>query len=476
MNRSLGSLQRRFPVSSGYASSQRSATIFFWIGVSLVLLQFLLPYTVITAIGIDASKVKLHPSVVIALICGVVVLMRGSIPFHQRTRETPGLILFIFSLPLLSAYSIFFNGFSGSAVLPETFWSAGMLALLLESATPKQRRTLAVILMSVVLVNILIGLHETLTQTNWFPLIFDPDADPDKMNAMAATTDEFRAHAFYSHPLTASLITGMGFFLLYAMRLPMLHSAAIFGALLIGLLEFGGRAALGVTLIVSVSTGVVMFFSGIIRRNLKLEFAVMMIGAALAVPLLLAIIVTQTDIGGRIMNTLYFDSSAQARTTQFEVFRYLSMRNWLFGISQVDLANLKYQIGLGGKDTDIENCWILLLFQFGAIGYSVFLFVLGAFTYHLCKFARSPFGWLLTFMTLVVDSGSNSLGVKTADLFFQVAFLVAISGYAGYERPLRVGSQMRLQGRFTSLERPLGTLGPVIARARGLRLLRSRTS
>jgi hypothetical protein len=346
--------------------------------------------------------------------------------------------------------------------------------LLLETATPQQRRQLGVILMAVVVLNVFIGLQESLRQQDWFPLVFDPDVDPDKV---AAATNEFRAHAFYGHPLTASLITSMAIFLLYAMNLPMLWSSALFGVLLVGLFEFGGRAALGVTLLVSAATAFCILINGVVRRNLRLNFVVMIMVAVIAIPLLITFIVTQTDIAGRIMDTLYFDGSAQVRTTQWEVFRYLTLKNWLFGISHDDLNVLKYQIGLGGAETDIENFWLLLLFDLGAIGFVVFLFVFGAFLYHLGKFAGNKYGWLLIFITVVIDSGSNSLGVKTADLFLQVAFIVAVSGYTGYERPSRaLVSRMRLQGRFASFERPLGTLGPVIARTRGLRLLRSRTS
>jgi hypothetical protein len=145
------------------------------------------------------------------------------------------------------------------------------------------------------------------------------------------------------------------------------------------------------------------------------------------------------------MDNLYYDDSAAVRTTQWEVLGYLDLRNWLFGISHVDLDILKYQIGLGGKDTDIENCWLLMFLNLGGVGFSVFLVVLGAFAVHLCRQTGSMFGWLMIVSSLIIDSTSNSLGVRTNDLLIQVAFAVAISGYKDFE-PAR-GVQQRLGQR-----------------------------
>lgn len=470
MARALHLLQPRLPASAAGRTRSATAALFWW-GVFAILLQFFLPYVVMQAMGIDTVKVKLHPAVVLVLVIGAYALVRGIVPFHQRSREAPGLMLFVFGIPVLAAYAIWFTGFSGSATFPETFWSAGMLAVMLETATAKQRRLLGVILLVLCVLNVFIALQESLTQQNWFPLVLDPDA---AQNITAnITRDEFRANAFYSHPLVASLITTMAIFLLYAMRLPMLWSGLLFSILLVGLFAFGGRTALAVTLLVSGGTAFVLLISGVIRRNLKLDFVVAMLCAAIAVPILIAVIVTQTDIADRILDTLYYDGSAQARATQWEIFRYFTLRNWLFGISHDDLAILKYQIGLGGKETDIENFWLLILFDLGGIGFMVFVGIFGAFLVHLGRFARNRYGWLLIVSALIIDSGSNSLGVKTDDLFLEVAFMVAISGYTGYERAPRL-AMSRLRDRVTGVERPATALGAVVPRNRGLRLLRSR--
>jgi hypothetical protein len=459
-----------------YARSTRSAaTSMFWWAVFAILLQFVFPYVVLQAMGLDAQKLREHPSTFLVIICGTYALLNGAVPFHQRCREAPGLVLFVCIIPLLNIYSAYFNGISGAALYAESYLAPGMLAVMLSTSSQHQKRLLGRILIALCVFNVLVGLFESLTSTTWFPLAFDPDAPITEVDV------DFRANAFYNHPLTASLVTSMAVFLLFAMRLRLVFSAPIYGLLLVGLLAFGGRTALGVTLLMSVGTAIYLLFAGIIRRNLKLDLIVIIVSAAIFIPILLAIIITQTSIADRIMDTLYFDGSAQTRATQLEIFRHLSLRNWLFGISHDDLNVLKYQIGLGGKDTDIENFWILMLLNLGGLGFLVFLVVLGTFLLHMARSTHSMYGWLLVVGALVIDSGSNSLGSKSSDLFVEVGFLVAISGYADYARSPRMvvrnlTTTLAPLGQFGTI-RPQGALGRISSvRTRGLRLLGSRIS
>ena len=447
----------------------RLANAMYRLGVFAVLLQFFLGYVVLDAMGLPATQVKLHPATILVIICGTYALIAGK-PFHQRCRETPGLVIFVVMIPILAAYSIFFTGYSGSAVYADTYWSAGLLALMLETASPKQKRFLAKLLIALCVFNVFIALYESVTFTTWFPLILDPD----NVDKLTKTDVDFRPNAFFNHPLNASLITAMAIFLLYGMRPRFIFAAPILGILLVGLLAYGGRTALGVTLIVTVLATIYQLIVGVVRRNLKLDFVLAVVAGAIIIPLVITVIVTQTSIAERIMDTLYFDSSAQARTTQWEVFRHLSLQNWLFGISKDNLAILKYQIGLGGDYTDIENPWILMLLDLGTIGFAVFLVALGMFLNHLCRVSRNLNGWLLVISALLIDSGSNSLGVKTNDLFLEVAFVVGMSGYAGYVRqPLLAGR--RIRDRLNPAARPDSALGAVSAPRRpGLRVLASR--
>ena len=282
-------------------------------------------------------------------------------------------MLFVFGIPLLGLYSIVFNGYSGSMVYIESFWSAGLLTIILESVTDRRKRLLAKILIAICVIDAFVGIYESLTYVNWFPMVLDPDLVDKATHAEV----DFRANAFYPHPLTASLVTAMAIFLVYSMRMRFLSAAPIFTVLLVALFAFGGRTALGMTLVASLGYAFYTLLSGILKRDLKLDFVLAVVFAAIFIPLFVTIIVTQTTIADRIMDTLYYDDSAEVRATQWAILGHLSLRNWLFGISMADLSFLKYQIGLGGIDTDIENFWLLTFLNLGIIAFIPFLFLFG---------------------------------------------------------------------------------------------------
>jgi hypothetical protein len=449
----------------------RRATALFWLGVIAILLQCFLGYTVLEAIGIDTKNVKLHPATVLAVIGGIWALVSGT-AFHQRCRETPGLMLFVVAIPALALFASISTGVSGAAIYPETYWSAGLLALMLEPATPKQKRLLAKILIAVCVLNVFVALYEHMTSTEWFPLIVDPD-NADKITDADV---DFRANAFFNHSLTGSLITTMAIFLVYTMRMRFISASAIFGILLVGMFAYGGRTALGVLLVFTLMTTFYMLMQGIIRRNLKFNFVLSVILGAMVIPIIGYLIITQTSIADRIMDTLYFDDSAEVRATQFKIFSRLTLPDWLFGMSHDHLDFLKFQIGLGSKEVDIENFWLLMILYLGVIGFAVFTAAFLGFLYHLCRVSRNMNGWLLVAAALIIDSGSNSLGVKTYDLFLEVAFVVAMSGYADYAKSPRL-VMPRVWERLKPAGRRTGALGDVApAQSRGLQVMASRPS
>lgn len=420
------------PVQLMRRGIDRRGSALFWIGVLAILLQFFITRNLVAVVWRDVN-IRVHPATFIVFGCAVYALLSGVVPFHQRCRDAPTLVLFVFGIPLLAVYAAFFNGFSGTAFYIDSFWAPSLLAVLLEPASDKQKRLLGRILLFLIVMNVMIGLIESITHNNWFPFIMDDDGSK---HSGEQAVDDFRANAFYGHPLTASLITSMGFFLLYRMNLRFIFAAPIFGVMMIGLLEFGGRTALGVTIIVSVVAAFYVFIAGIIRRDLKLDFVLAIIAGAIIIPLLVGVVVTQTTIADRIIDTLYFDDSAQVRTMQWAVLRWLSLKNWLFGIPLQELEILKFQIGLDANE-DIENFWLLLFLNLGAIGFIAFLYLFGSFLIHIARFGGGMNGWLLMLSALVIDSGSNSLGQKSNDLFIEVAMLAAMAGFYRYTRQPR---------------------------------------
>ncbi len=397
----------------------------FWCGVAATIVQLTFSSNVLAALG---HKPNVHPATIFMALCVIYGTVTGAIPWHKRLRDAPGLMLFVVGIPLVMAYSIYWVGISGATVFVESFWSAGLLALLLEPGNARQKRILGYILIALVILNVVLALYESLTHTELFPLTFDPDA----LDAQDAVTDDFRAHALFVHPLSASLVTAMAFFLLYSSRIRFLYAAPIFGFLLIGLLAYGGRTALGITVVVSAVTAGFMLLTSLVKRRPNMDLMKAVALAAIIIPPIVYVVVTETTIADRIINNLYYDDSAAVRATQWDVFSYLTVHDWLFGVSKLHLTELKYQIGLGGNSTDIENFWILIFLALGIPGFMMFLAVFGAFLLHLARYGGTLNAWLVVGASLIIDSTSNSLGVWSNDLMIEVAFVVAISGFRGY--------------------------------------------
>jgi hypothetical protein len=433
--------------------------------VFAIVLQFTATRHVLEAAGI-ATPPKVHVATLLLLIGAVYSVISGIVPVGRWLRQAPGLILFLAGIPALIAYSVFFTGLSGSTMFIETFLSAGLLALLLEPASPRQKQLLGRILMALVLANCVVGLYESTVQAQLFPANYDPDAT-DAMRE--AILEEFRAQAFYEHPLNASAITSIAFFLLYAMRMPFILAAAAGGLMLVGMLGFGGRTALAVTVIVSVLAACYALIAGLLKRRLRADLVQAVIAAVIIAPIVVAVVVTQTSIADRIVDNLRFDSSAAVRVTQWEVFNHLNLQQWLFGITKDDLAVVKYQIGLGGNYTDIENPWILIFLNLGAIGFAAFMTVFLGFMLHLGRYARSMNGWLIIISALIVQSSSNSLGVWTNELMLETAFLMAVAGFRDYRPAASLSAHFR---RLPALRHMTGASGGLALAAGPVRSLR----
>ena len=72
------------------------------------------------------------------------------------------------------------------------------------------------------------------------------------------------------------------------------------------------------------------------------------------------------------------------------MLNHLTLHDVMFGVSETRLSVLKYQIGLGGADTDIENFWLLMFLDLGVIGFVVFLIGFALLLVHLGRTARHP--------------------------------------------------------------------------------------
>ncbi|MEA2738704.1 MAG: hypothetical protein QOH05_2011, partial [Acetobacteraceae bacterium] len=414
--------------------NQRIRRAAFVIALLAIIVEFAVSGNSLADLGIDYSSpggnplIKLHPGTYLVSLAALMVLVfarpAGS-GLIRLFRETPALGSFIVLILFCAFYSIVNVGFSGAAVYVESFLSAGLLAVAIEGGTDRQKRTLAWWIIAFCVVSIVLSIGEGATQTHLIPLHIGEAPTKE----LADDVEDFRGAGLFGHPLTAALTTSMATFMLLRMRMNALLKAALFTTFLVGLLSFGGRAALGTTLImVTLAAGVVLV-RGVVMRNLSLGFLGAIGAAVVILPPLMLMLITSTDIGERILTHMYLDESADVRNLQWLVLNHLNMHDVLFGVPPDRLDILKYQIGLGADTTDIENFWLLMFLNLGAIGFVVFLIALGLFIMHLGRTTAHPLGWILLFSAILIDSSSNSLGRKSVDLFFMTACLIAMTGY-----------------------------------------------
>jgi hypothetical protein len=434
--------------------NQRMRRAAFTLGLLAVIVEFAISGNTLENFGIDYSGaggnplLKLHPGTYLVSLAAFMVLFltrpagSGLIRFFKGT---PALASFLVLTLFCAFYSIVNVGFSGAATYVESYLSAGLLALVIEGGTDRQKRTLAWWIIAFSVLSVIISLGESATQTHLIPLHIGEEPTKE----LAEDQEDFRGAGLFGHPLTAALSTSMAVFMLLRMRMNGMLKAALFTALLIGLLTFGGRAALGTTLIMVTLAAAVALLRGVVMRNLSMGFVGAVAAATLILPPLMVVLVTSTDIGERILTHMYVDDSAEVRSLQWAVLQHLNLHDVLFGVPPDRLDILKYQIGLGSDTTDIENFWLLMFLNLGSIGFVVFLIALGLFLAHLGRTTAHPLGWMLLVSAILIDSTSNSLGRKSVDLFFMAACMIAMTGYP------RTTSSVSIKRRaLTTLRQP----------------------
>ena len=117
------------------------------------------------------------------------------------------------------------------------------------------------------------------------------------------------------------------------------------------------------------------------------------------------------------------------RAQQWDVLDLLDTREVLFGTTRERVDQMSAQIGLVSENSGIESPWLLLFLNLGVINLIPFLFGLSMFLVYLARIGGWPNGWVLIATYLAVASTNNSLGIKTSDLSYLVAFAFAMSGF-----------------------------------------------
>ncbi|HUB44203.1 MAG TPA: VpsF family polysaccharide biosynthesis protein [Acetobacteraceae bacterium] len=403
----------------------------FPLGFVAVLLLFALPASLLTFYGLysetaaDSPLTKFHPATYFAILGALFALYgrRNGGGVTWLLKERPALAWSLILILFCAAYSIISVGTSGVAVFVETFLSAVFLAIALGTGTPRQRRLLGYTILAFCVFNVLMSAFEDTIETHFLPVSVGLTQDYDK------GLNEFRGQALYTHPLTGALVTSLALFMVLGTRLSGWLKALLFAAFIVGLLSFGGRSALVTTLFMITCAALFQLGLGLATRHLPVGFLVAFVAGTLFLPVLFALITTTTDLGARIFSHLYLDNSADERIIQWHVLPLLNLRQVLLGVTMDGVQHLKMQVGLTGAGADIENPWLLLFLNLGAVGFPLIIAGIFLLLLQLGQQANSPLGWLIITATILICSTNNSLGRKAPDLMFLTGIMISLSGF-----------------------------------------------
>lgn len=384
-----------------------------------ILLRILLSGPVLNILGIDYGGEegspfgKIHPGgYFIYMSFLMLIFSRGNplLSLVEIARRQTAFFAFFAIYLLLIAYWLL-RGPKGIGVMFDVHIVAPMAAIVLSYAPRSYCRAIVYLVFAMTILNGMVGLGEAMTHKRIFS--FDPDWE-------VLHQDYFRSSAFLGHPLANAAFSSLGLFIALSLRMPPLLKAVGFLILLSSLIAFGGRSALGFSLLGLLVLGIVEL-RGRLSKGPQ-NVLQMLAGAAivLIVPLMCAgflYVLLHSGMGERLMayNTVG-DDSAETRLMAFKVFDRMSLPDLIFGSDGEQTMALASQIGVKDPTSDIENPWILMLLFLGAIMFSVWFL-----------------GWAAYVRQLMIGS---SAGVRIAVIVYYA--LASTSNSFGRQDPIYV--------------------------------------
>lgn len=413
----------------------------FYIGTGVILATLLLPGSLLSYYGLYSMEsggnplTKIHPATYLSFLAAWFALYGGKRNdggMIRLFRDQPALAWAVTLMVFCIAYSVYCVGVSGVAVYVDTYLAAMLAAIALNVASNRQCRIVGYIMVTISVLDVLLAIYEVRVGDHLLPqgeLDTIEQAMVTQYEAVSADATEFRGYAFWTHPLTGAFATALAVFMVLGMGMRWRRVVLLLGIFIIGLLAYGGRAALVGTGLMLAAAALFQLASGLATRRLNVGFFGAFIASVFVLPALFILLVSTTGVGDRFMTHLYLDDSAEIRLVQWGVLGHLNFNEALLGVPLDRVNKLKELIGLTGVGVDIENPWLLMFLGLGLVGFPFFVASLFLFLWHLGRRADTPVGWLIIMAMLLICSTSNSLGRKTPDLVIMTGFLVGVAGF-----------------------------------------------
>jgi hypothetical protein len=351
---------------------------------------------------------KIHPGSIFIILSFLVLLWHNKNPLEfliilcgRHTAYMALLGMYILSL----FYMALRSGTHGLAYIIDTHMVVPMAAIVLCYTPFDICWRAANFFIFAAVINSLIGIGEAIEKTRIFH--FTPQWPVLKETY-------FRSSAFLGHPLNNAMFTFIALFTALSLRSPAFTKILLATIFTISLVAFGGRSGLVISIAALFILGAAHAKKIIAARNITLLQLWLYLIAALILPLVIIGIlygVIGSDIGERIATRLWWDNSAQSRLMAFNVFHYMSASEIIYGISPAQIMHINDRINQTMPISDIENPWLILCMNFGAVAFVFWLIATLAFILALIK--GKPLGLKLTVLGYyLIASTSNSFGRK----------------------------------------------------------------
>lgn len=316
----------------------------------------------------------------------------------------PGATVFVSTWLLLAVYIVVWLK---TPIMPivDTFVPTVIALMLFEDMDEDARRPIRLFLHAFLFVNACLGVAEFALQMRLTPFILGE----------GELVVDVRSTALLGHPLTNAATSGI-----YALALffggdrhlsPGLRTVLI-ATQLVALLPFGGRTAMVLTYAIIGSGALVRGFMALARDEVRPGHWLSLV---IALPLACAGVAFVLASGAvdKILERFTNDAgSADARVALFQLFDLFSVQDLLFGPDPARLAWAQWLLGIS---YGIENSWLGLVFQYGALVAAIF--IAGIFLLWADIWARTGWRAAASFILLfILVTSAASLSIKSTQM------------------------------------------------------------
>lgn len=397
----------RLPRAGAAASLANLGLVFYTMLSDNLLVTMGIPYN--TPHGNIIAKI--HPGTWVTVLAFFWLVSKGNPLGNLATlaRRTPSVAtLAVVSLAAL-VISLALYGPSGSAFVIDTWIGPCMLGLVLREAEPEQVKRIFILYVAMIAGNAVLGLVEAGMKYHTVPYL---------AGDVPIIEEHFRATALGGHPLSNAARTATVLCAVFALD-KVRNLALLVPLLALSLLAFGSRSALVIALGVLGGWGMARFLAGMLsRRGGTAQGITVLLGVA-ALP----VAAWWFDLGKRILDTFYWDESAQSRLLVFKVFDHVDTYDLWMGIGPASIQTILDRLKGSTSLTDLENFWILLLLQFGLVIFVPLTFSFLWTIYSLARDGGMPTR-LAALVFLLLASSNNSLATKTQTLALVMPVLI----------------------------------------------------